>query len=111
MYFDPLSDVFETDKALVIMIDLPGVDANKLKVAHDDDSKIVVQGERKLPKIFKVSKFHRQDIPKGDFAISYDLDPGYDLDKMTVEFGDGVLYVKVPKKKVTKPRKKAQQDV
>ena len=47
--WEPPVDVLELDDAVLVLMALPGVDANRVDVAIDDDGALVVTGRRVLP--------------------------------------------------------------
>src|SRR5260370_41962601 len=60
-------DVFETDGALIILIALPGVELERVKVTLNTGT-LVVRGARPLPPELPPAKILRMEIPYGHFA-------------------------------------------
>ena len=86
--WEPPVDVFETERDLWIMVALPGVGADQLRIVVDEGV-VIVAGERRLP-IQARAAIHRLEIPHGSFERQIRLPPGrYDLDRR--ELADGCL--------------------
>ncbi len=67
-------DVFETDDALIILIALPGVELERVKVTLNTGT-LVVRGERPLPPELQHAKILRMEIPYGHFERRIELPP------------------------------------
>lgn len=67
-------DIFETAEALVILIALPGVEPEAIKVRLSAGI-LVVSGERALPVDMKRASIHRLEIPHGHFERRIELPP------------------------------------
>jgi HSP20 family molecular chaperone IbpA len=83
----PPADVFETASEVWVVIALPGVELDRLRVEvlHNE---ILVQGERALPSAFRKALIHRLEIPHGRFERRVELPPGsYELDQNELRAG------------------------
>jgi len=67
-------DVFETAEALTILIAMPGVDVDTIKVVLDGGV-LVVNGERALPPEVRDARILRMEIPHGQFRRRIELPP------------------------------------
>jgi len=67
-------DIFETDEALTIVIALPGVELDNLKVTLSAGV-LIVSGERALPREVSNARIHRLEIPHGHFERRIELPP------------------------------------
>lgn len=67
-------DVFETDKALTILIALPGVELDSISVTLSAGT-LLIKGERPLPPELKNARILRMEIPYGRFERRIDLPP------------------------------------
>jgi HSP20 family protein len=101
--FIPAVDIFETEEALTLMAEMPGVDQEGL---HLDlkDNQISILGEvgespgpqeRTLLKEFETGRFFRQ----------FNLSEVIDQNKISAHLKNGVLKVVLPKIEKAKPRK------
>jgi HSP20 family protein len=67
-------DVFETEEALTILIALPGVELERVKVTLTTGT-LVVRGERPLPRELQQARILRMEIPYGHFERRIELPP------------------------------------
>lgn len=67
-------DVFETDNALTILIALPGVELETVKVTLNTGT-LIVTGERPLPHELQQARILRMEIPYGRFERRIELPP------------------------------------
>jgi HSP20 family protein len=86
--WQPPVDLFETDRELQILVALPGVEPDHVKVVIDGGTVIVV-GERKLPVRARGAAVHRIEIPYGRFERRIQLPAGrrYELDRRELAYG------------------------
>jgi HSP20 family molecular chaperone IbpA len=68
-------DVLETADELVIVVALPGVDAERVEVVVDGGT-LLVRGHRPLPTGRRTSRIHRLEIPWGEFVRRIELPAG-----------------------------------
>jgi len=67
-------DIFESDEALTILIALPGVEPDQIKVTLSAGV-LIVSGERPLPREVRDARIHRLEIPHGPFQRRLALPP------------------------------------
>ena len=67
-------DIFEGDEALTILIALPGVEPDQIKVTLSAGV-LIVSGERPLPREVRDARIHRLEIPHGHFQRRIELPP------------------------------------
>src|SRR5258706_2883071 len=92
----PPVDVFETDGALEISVDLPGIDAALVRVFAKGDA-IVIAGE-KAPRRARIdSTFHLVERGYGRFARAIRLTTACDPGRARATVVNGELRVSVPK--------------
>jgi len=92
----PAIDVFETDDALEIAMDLPGVDRVAVRVLGKGDS-ILIAGEKAARRARGESSFHLVERGYGRFTRVVRLARACDTSKARATLIDGVLRVSVPK--------------
>ncbi len=86
-------DVSETDEAIIVKAELPGVDPKELEV-NLTGSTLTVKGKKKK----SVKKnMHRIERSFGSFSRSITLPCEVKEDKIEATFKDGVLHLKLPK--------------
>ena len=98
----PAMDLVETDEALVLRADLPGMKEDDVKI-EIKDGVLTISGERRSESQEKGEGFHRVERAFGRFSRSLSLPDGVDAGKVQANFEDGVLEVKIPKPDETKP--------
>jgi HSP20 family protein len=92
----PEIDVSETDDAIKICAELPGVDEKDVEVAIDGDV-LTVRGEKKLERDEKKESFYLTERSHGRFARSIRLPYEIDPDKAEASLKNGVLTVTLQK--------------
>jgi HSP20 family protein len=69
-------DIFETDQVLTLLIALPGVAADDVRVTLSAGV-LIVSGERPLPAELRNARIHRLEIPHGHFERRIELPPAH----------------------------------
>jgi len=90
----PAADVLETEADFVLALDLPGVERGALKVDLDED-RLTVSGERRAE---GGESLRRSERPAGRFARSFTLPSVVDRERITADYKDGVLRLRLPKR-------------
>jgi HSP20 family protein len=67
-------DIFESAETLTILIALPGVEPDQIKVTLSAGV-LIVSGERPLPREVRDARIHRLGIPHGHFQRRIELPP------------------------------------
>lgn len=99
----PAVDIFETDEAVVVKAELPGVDRDQIGVDVKDGI-LTLHGERKFEKEVREENYHRIERSYGTFNRSFSLPASVAQDKISAKFKDGVLEVQLPKRESAKPK-------
>jgi len=73
--WEPPVDVLETGEAVLVLMALPGVDAERVEAAIDDGD-LVVAGVRVLPRELQTATIHRLELPQGRFERRVRLPAG-----------------------------------
>ena len=64
--WEPPIDVLETDREILILVALPGVDPDQVEAVIDNGT-LVVSGRRVLPAELRNARIHRLELPQGRF--------------------------------------------
>lgn len=96
----PTVSAYETEEGLVVELEVPGFDADELGVAVTDHS-VSVTGDRNE----QAEAAERAPRLEAHFERRFALPAETDSTKLTAEYGKGVLTLRVPKLKVTEPRR------
>jgi HSP20 family protein len=102
VYFTPAVDIYETDKQLVLLADLPGVEPGGLELDLKDDYLSIVgrmasardEGESLL-----------EEYRTGSYFRNFLVTDAVDQSAITASLADGVLKVVLPKAAKAIPRK------
>lgn len=92
----PSIDVLETDDALEIAVDLPGVDPLAIRIVAKGDS-ILIAGEKVARRSRGDSTFHLVERDYGRFARVVRMSRACDTSKARARLVEGELRVSVPK--------------
>lgn len=101
--FIPRADVFETDEAIVVLMDIPGAEQDQINVSLEKN-------------ILTVSAYCNPEGPEGyslafaeyevgDYERSFRLSDHIDRDKIQAEYKNGVLRLTLPKAAEARKRK------
>ena len=93
----PVVDIIESDNALTVKAELPGIEAKDVAVTIDNNV-LTLRGERRLKKEVEKDNYHRMERAYGTFARSFVLPAFVDAENVKAEFKNGLLIVTVPKK-------------
>jgi HSP20 family protein len=93
--WEPPADVLETERELVVLLALPGVDANKVGVAIEG-GELIVTGTRVLAPELRNALIHRLELPQGRFERRLPL-PAGSYDGATRALVDGCLLIRLRK--------------
>jgi HSP20 family protein len=94
--FTPALDVFEDQHGYELMLDLPGVTLENLKLELLED-KLHVSGTKAAPVVGEGSVQHRAERSTGNFARAIRLPKQVASEHISAHFKDGVLRICVPK--------------
>jgi HSP20 family protein len=93
--WEPPTDVLETQDAVLILVALPGVDADKVELAIQGGV-LMIAGERVLPQELRTATIHRLELPQGRFERHIQLPPGrYETPRSGV--ANGLLVIRLAK--------------
>lgn len=64
--WEPPIDVLETEREILILVALPGVDPNQVEAVIDSGT-LIISGRRVLPVELRNARIHRLELPQGRF--------------------------------------------
>src|SRR5215470_1399506 len=99
----PLVDISEDDREYIIKAEIPEMKKEDIKL-HVNNDVLTITGERKYEKADKSKKYHRVERAYGSFMRSFTLPEDADGTKVTAEYKDGILRVRLPKSDNTAPK-------
>ena len=100
----PVVDIYETDEHdLVLKAELPGLDRNDIDVTVEN-STLVLKGTKKFETEVKDENYRRIERSYGTFHRSFTLPSTVDASRVSADYRNGVLTVKLPFREDAKPR-------
>ena len=101
--WEPAVDVTETDDAVVIKADLPGLEEKDIEVNLTGDM-LTLKGEKRAEKEAKGENFYHVERTSGVFERSFRLPASVQQDKVSATFKNGVLTIDLPKAEESKSK-------
>lgn len=101
-YFTPAVDIYNTDKELVLLADLPGVNSESVEIDLRDDILTIVG---KVPPKAAEGEPLLTEYRTGNYFRSFRITELVDQSKITASLADGVLRLVLPKVEKAVPRK------
>ena len=100
----PAVDIFETETHdLVLKAELPGMTREDIEVVVEN-STLVLKGTKKFNADVKDENYRRIERTYGTFHRSFTLPNSVDASKVTADYKNGELTVKLPFREEAKPR-------
>lgn len=100
----PSIDLSETDTAVEIKMDLPGIKPNEIDVQVNGNI-LTISGDRKEEKEEKGRTYHRLERRVGTFSRSVTLPCAVQEGESAAEYSEGVLMITLPKAEETRTHK------
>jgi HSP20 family protein len=94
-HWHPDMDVYETETALIVTVELAGVDVEQLEVLLFEDA-LLIEGRRNLP-VTDEGVYHAAGIRQGPFRVEVSLPVQIEGDRVEASYDRGLLRVRVPK--------------
>lgn len=99
--FQPRVDIYETDRELTLVADVPGVRPEDVEL-HYENGELVLRARVQPRHDGKTSLVREYEV--GDFHRAFRIDETIDSTKIEGECKNGVLTVHLPKMEARKPR-------
>jgi HSP20 family molecular chaperone IbpA len=101
--FLPTTDIFETSDALIVHLEMPGVDRNNIDISVENDV-LMVSGRIDFSKYQGLQPVYTE-YNIGHYGRSFQLSNKIDQGKISAEIDDGLVTVTLPKAEAAKPRR------
>jgi HSP20 family protein len=88
----PAVDVYETEKAVVVQVELAGVRREDLKISVDGD-RLRIRGVRDPGRDEGIERLHQVEIASGPFERVLEIQIPFDRDQVSARIEDGFLRV------------------
>ncbi len=97
--WSPVADMYETQGYIIIEMELPGVDQEKVSLENKGDQ-LIVYGEKRREKDATGSAYQMLERSYGPFSRKFNLPKNVDADSIRAVLKNGVLSITVPKKEM-----------
>jgi len=101
--WQPLCDISETAREVVVVVDLAGVDISNVNIAVQGDH-MVINGIRREPATAPRRLYHRMEISYGTFERQVPLPCKVDAEAANAVYSNGFMEVRLPKVSKEPPR-------
>ena len=102
-FYVPYADIYETDDALTVAMEMAGVEKKDLSVALESDV-LRVEGRIDFSRYEGTEPVYTE-YNVGPYARSFALSSKIDQEKISAQLEDGVLTLTLPKAKQAPPRR------
>ena len=102
-YYVPAADIFETEEALTLLLEMPGVGKSNVDIQIENDV-LRVEGRIDYAAYKDIEPVYTE-YNVGHFARAFTLSNKIDREAITARVEDGVLTLTLPKSKDTLPRR------
>jgi len=102
-HYIPYADIYETNDALCVVMEMPGVERTNLNVALENDV-LRVDGQIDFSKYEGMEPVYTE-YNIGHFTRSFVLSSKIDQERISAQLDDGVLTLTLPKAQEAQPRR------
>ena len=100
----PPVDIYQNgDQELVLKAELPDMSREAIDITVENYV-LTIKGEKKVAGDLKEEQFHHVERRYGSFSRSFSLPRTVDAGKVSAEYRNGVLTIKLPLREEAKPR-------
>jgi HSP20 family protein len=100
IYIAPPVDIFETEEALTVVADLPGVDKDEVDIRVEDNI-LTISGRANY---HPPASILREEFSLHGYYRQFQLSDEVDQSRISAESKNGVLTITLPKAEKSKPR-------
>lgn len=100
--FLPNADIYETPNELRVVLEMPGIEKEKVEIKLEDGA-LQVLGQLDLSKYGEIQPLYTE-YNVGNYSRRFQLSSEIDQSKITAQMKDGVLSLTLPKVEAPKPR-------
>ena len=101
--WEPPVDIYETDDALVLQVELPGVSKDAVNVELHEHT-LTLSGERTREPAVTGGQYQREEGRYGAFQRAFRMPTIVDQAKIQATYKDGVLALRLPKHAAATPQ-------
>jgi HSP20 family protein len=100
----PNIEISETDKAIEISAEMPGLERKDVEISIEDDA-LTIRGEKRVEEDQKDKNVQHSERTYGVFLRVLQLPPGIDPSSVQATMSNGVLKITIPKPAKPEPKK------
>src|SRR3979411_1879859 len=100
----PNIEISETDKAIEISAEMPGLERKDVEISIEDDT-LTIRGEKKVEEDNKDKNVQHSERSYGVFLRVLQLPPGIDPSSVKATMSNGILKLTIPKPAKSAPKK------
>ncbi len=101
----PAVDVRETEEAIDVTVELPGIDPKNVEISIEGDL-LEIKGEKTVTReTEEKARWHRFERRSGKFSRSFQLPAEVDREAIEAKSADGLLSLRLPKKAEAQPKR------
>jgi HSP20 family protein len=101
-YFAPHVDIFETEKDVIVIADMPGVASESIDLSLEDNI-LTIQGHRAPYK--QMGRVLLEEYEIGHYLRRFTVAETIDQEKIEASLADGVLRLRLPKVGPAQPKR------
>ncbi len=99
----PACDVFEDRDTVKIVAEIPGVNAAEVQLTLENNI-LTIRGEKQQQAEERTDRVHRYERSYGAFERAFVLPSTVDVERISADYGNGLLTITVPKAERARPR-------
>jgi HSP20 family protein len=100
----PPVDIYETEeREVVLKAEVPDLKREDISITFENGV-LTIKGDRKFSDDVKRENYHRVERHHGTFTRSFTLPNTVDAGRITADYRDGVLTVRLPQREEAKPK-------
>ena len=99
----PAVDIFEDAHGIMVVAEMPGVSKDRLNVQADHNN-LVIEGQATIDMPAGMEAVYA-DVQSTHYARSFALSSELETDAIDAQLKDGVLTIRIPKRREFRPRK------
>ena len=102
-YYVPATDIYETEEALTVVMEIPGVEKKDVDINLENDA---LRVEAKIdPAKYDGMEPLYTEYNVGHYSRSFTVGSGVDRDKISAQLNDGVLTLTLQKAEAARPKR------
>ena len=101
-YFAPHVDIFETERDVLVIADMPGITPQGISLSLEDNI-LTIQGHR--PAVQQAGRVILEEYESGHYLRRFTVAETIDQERIDASIAQGVLTVRLPKAAPAQPKK------